>query len=371
MTKRIYLSINLLIISLCTALAGEGSAASLRLTLPPTFYAVPGVEAAIYYDNIVLTETPEQFKFTVQTDLGKSETKRWSVTPSGTAVGDHPVTVTVADSTGKTLQSARTTLRIIQRDAGAGKMVRLLIVGDSLTNASMYPNEIARLLSQPGNPKWKMLGTHRPAGVAKDVAHEGYGGWTWRSFVSRYEPKPDPATRKRSSPFVFLGADNKPSLDLPRYFKECCNNERPDIVTVMLGINDCFSAKPDDLKAIDAKIDDMFQQAELLLKAFRAAAPQALIGVCLTTPPNARESGFEANYKGKYHRWGWKKIQHRIVERQLKHFAARESDHIFIVPTELNLDPVAGYPDNNGVHPNATGYKQIGASIYAWIKSRL
>ncbi|NQT15406.1 MAG: hypothetical protein HQ582_21800, partial [Planctomycetes bacterium] len=46
-------------------------------------------------------------------------------------------------------------------------------------------------------------------------------------------------------------------------------------------------------------------------------------------------------------------------------------EHLFIVPTQLNLDPEAGYPTNNGVHPNTFGYNQIGASIYAWLKARL
>ena len=115
----------------------------------------------------------------------------------------------------------------------------------------------------------------------------------------------------------------------------------------------------------------MFVQAERLLLAFRKAAPKAALGVCLTTPPNARESGFEANYKGKYHRWGWKRIQHQIVERQLAQFSARQRDRIFAVPTNLNLDPVDGYPENNGVHPNESGYRQIGASMYAWLKNYL
>ena len=64
-------------------------------------------------------------------------------------------------------------------------------------------------------------------------------------------------------------------------------------------------------------------------------------------------------------------MQHRLVQRQLEHFGKREKERIFIVPTELNLDPVDGYPDNNGVHPNGAGYKQIGDSIYAWLKWRL
>jgi lysophospholipase L1-like esterase len=41
------------------------------------------------------------------------------------------------------------------------------------------------------------------------------------------------------------------------------------------------------------------------------------------------------------------------------------------VPTELNLDPIDGYPVNNGVHPNPEGYAQIGDSFYAWMKSWL
>jgi lysophospholipase L1-like esterase len=88
----------------------------------------------------------------------------------------------------------------------------------------------------------------------------------------------------------------------------------------------------------------------------------------LTTPPNARESGFEANYRGQYHRWGWKRIQHRLVQRQLEKFAGQEKQNRFIVPTNLDLDPVEGYPVNNGVHPNPLGYRQVGLSLYAWLK---
>jgi lysophospholipase L1-like esterase len=42
-----------------------------------------------------------------------------------------------------------------------------------------------------------------------------------------------------------------------------------------------------------------------------------------------------------------------------------------VIPVQLNLDTTNGYPANNGVHPNEAGYAQIGASIFAWIKSRL
>lgn len=343
----------------------------LRLTLPSEFYAVPGVEMNVYYDNVVLTETPHAYHFDVACDIGKAAQRRWTVTPGAADAGDHPLTITVRDAAGRELGRATTLLKVIPADAGAGRTVRALIVGDSLTRATTYSNEIARLLSLPENLQWQMLGTHRPASAAPGVAHEGYGGWTWERFASHYEPNPDGTHRKRTSPFVYLGADGEPVLDLNRYFDEQFNGERPDFVTFLLGINDCFSADPDDPAAIDARIDAMFSHADKLLTAFRAAAPQAELGICLTTPPNAREEGFEANYHGRYHRWGWKRIQHRLVQRQIGHFAGRQSEGIFLVPTQLNLDPVDGYPTNNGVHPNEFGYRQIGASIYTWLKARL
>ncbi|MEQ8854843.1 SGNH/GDSL hydrolase family protein [Gimesia sp.] len=358
----------LLLLAVSPASAAEKTQ-SLQLTLPPMFYAVPGVEMSIYFDNIVLTETPEKYRFEVDCEIGTAEQNRWSVTPTESNVGQYSLSVRVTDADGANLGTANTVLQVSKPDAGANRdTCRLLIIGDSLTNATTYSNEIARLLSTPGNPKWQMLGTHKPRSAAAGVAHEGYGGWTWQRFVSQYEPKPDGTNRKRSSPFVYLGKDGKPGLDLPRYFKEECNDQKPDYVIIMLGINDCFSAKQD---AIDEKIDGMFTQADILIKALQAAAPQAEVGICLTTPGNSRQEAFYANYKDRYSRWGWKKIQHRLVQRQIEKFKGRENENLFIVPTELNLDIVDGYPVNNGVHPNKVGYQQLGASIYAWLKYRM
>ena len=207
------------------------------------------------------------------------------------------------------------------------------------------------------------------------MAHEGYGGGRWETYLSKFDPKPadvaaGPLAPKSMSPFIFA-VDGKGVFDLARYFKESCNNQPPDVVTFLLGINDCFGANPEDPAAMDKTINAALDNADKLLAAFHQAAPQAVFAVGLTTPPNSREEGFEANYKGKYHRWGWKRIQHRLVERMLERLGNRQKDGIYLVPTELNLDPVDGYPNNNGVHPNPTGYAQIGDSFYAWLKTWL
>ncbi len=56
-----------------------------------------------------------------------------------------------------------------------GQAARLLIVGDSLTHASAYPNDLAKRLSEPGGPKWTMLGSidqrgRRPGSPTKGTA---------------------------------------------------------------------------------------------------------------------------------------------------------------------------------------------------------
>ncbi|MCP4784945.1 MAG: hypothetical protein GY903_28885 [Fuerstiella sp.] len=348
--------------------AGENP---LKLTLPPWIYAVPGVELSVYFDNVVLTEEPHSYEFEVDCTIGRTEDRRWTVIPRITDVGQIPFSIRVRNSDGKLLATASSVLRVVPHEAGQGKNIRLLIVGDSLTHATKYPNEVARLLSQPGNPGWTMLGTHRPPSAGEGVAHEGYGGWTWVRFVNQYEPHPDGTYRKRSSPFVFMGDDGRPQLDVQRYIREHCDEQPPDFVIFMLGINDCFSAPPDVPAGIDSRIDIVFEHAGTLLADFRKAAPNAHFGICLTPAPNSRKQAFQANYKDRYHRWGWKRIQHRLVQRQIESVTAIRDGSVSIIPTQLNIDPVDGYPTNNGVHPNEAGYRQLGASIYAWLKSRL
>lgn len=349
-------------------------AESLQLTLPAMWFGVPGVTTSLYYDNVVLTEHPEHYRFSVRCDIGTSEGRRWAVNPTEAQVGDHPMEITVSDAQGKVIEKGTTVFRVAPRNAGSGKELKLLIVGDSLTHNTAYPNELARLLSELDNPKWSMLGTHKPASAKPGVAHEGYGGWTWNSFLTKFDPKPagvtaGPLARKSTSPFIFADNKGKGVFDLPRYFREDCNQQTPDVVTFLLGINDCFGANPNDPAAMDKHIDGVLDKADQLIAAFRKAAPKAVLAVGLTTPPNSRESGFIANYKGKYPRWGWKRIQHRLVQRMMDRLSKRAAENIFLVPTELNLDPVDGYPVDNGVHPNAIGYAQIGTSFYTWLKA--
>ncbi|MGB0582453.1 MAG: SGNH/GDSL hydrolase family protein [Limisphaerales bacterium] len=340
--------------------------ASVRLTLPPHIYAVPGGEMNVFFANTVLVGAGNKVSFECECPIGEVKSDRWTLVAKDAHVGRHSFQLTVKD--GERVETAKTTLVVSPRRAGADASIELLVMGDSLTHATHYPNELARLLTQPGNPKWQMIGTHRPRSAREGVRHEGYGGWSWVRFRTKFEPKRPYPGKTNSSPFVYPDAKGKPQVDVARFFEEHCQGKVPDFITIMLGINDCFSATPD---APDGRIDLMFREAELLLKDIRRAAPEAKIGICLTTPGNSRDAAFVANYKHRYSRWGWRQIQHRLVEKQIEHFKDRTEENLFLIPTQLNLDVVDGYPANNGVHPNQVGYAQIGATIYSWLKAHL
>jgi hypothetical protein len=111
------------------------------------------------------------------------------------------------------------------------------------------------------------------------------------------------------------------------------------------------------------------------------------IGILITVPPAASQDAFGANYRTGQTRWQYKRNQHRVVERLKEKYRGKEKEHIWLVPTHLNLDcrhnfptreskwnahiPAKGIRLNNGVHPSSAGYYQIGDSIYCWLKAVL
>jgi hypothetical protein len=154
--------------------ASADEATELQLTLPAAVYAVPDLETGLYFDNIVLPESSSTLRFKVSSDIGESDDLRWVVTPADTDVGRHSLTVAVHNQEGELLAEQSTVVHVVTKTSESERHIKLLIIGDSLTHASAYPNEVARLLNQPGNPGWTMLGTHKPTSAAEGVAHEGY-----------------------------------------------------------------------------------------------------------------------------------------------------------------------------------------------------
>ena len=363
-----------------------------KLLLPEKIYAVPGVETNVYFENAVRVINPANYVFEARCNRGRWDEKRWSYTPTDKDTGCFKLTINVIGNQGL-LASKDVTVVVSPRNAGQGKNLSILVIGDSLTNATVYPTQIHKHFQNPGNPKLKMIGSHAGSGrvvKAGGVAHEGYGGWAWSTFSSKWMDDAKFAKLKTRRDIVYARSpflakkDGKVGFDLQGYFNRLNNGKAPDIITFQLGVNDVFSASDAN---VDQRIDSIMANMDKLLAEMRKAAPNAVFGVGLPTAGCFTQDGFGKNYAARHSRWQYKKNQHRLVERMMQKIAKSNPYNVQLVPVYLNLDCENNFPIaqefinsgnkrkiarlNNGVHPAADGYRQMGDTFYCWMKAVL
>ena len=366
--------------------AAEASVAGpIRLCLPPVIHAVPGVEMNVYFDNVVLAIRPDNYAFDVDCPLGTQQAERWTCTPSAKQSGDHAFHLKVCDQQNQVVAEGRSIVRVASADAGADKPVSMLVIGDSLTHASVYTQRLLDLCKSPGNPKLTLVGSFHPTDPTGVNRHEGYGGWTAERFATFYRDTARAGdARRRGSPFLYKDGDGKPKLDFARYCKEFNAGRGPDFVAIFLGCNDTFSATD---ATIEQRIDTVLAHYDTLIEMIHGVRGDTRIGLMSTVPPAATQDAFGVNYRCGQTRWQYKRNQHRVVERMREKYSGREKEHLYMVPTAVNLDCEHNYPTraakwnaqcesdairlDNGVHPAASGYRQIGDTLYAWLKGQL
>ena len=353
--------------------------------LPDKIYAVPGVECNVYFRNIFFAVNHGNFVFDADCPAGRQEKNRWVFTPSSSDENKRfPLTVRVYDANGLVARGS-TTVFVSPADAGKGKKVSILVVGDSLTNATEYPRQLLALCRKSSAPVLTMIGSHAGNGKTPEkggVAHEGYGGWAWGTFLTQYVT--DPADRqyktyRRASKFLVY-RDGKKVFSLADYVKKYNEGRMPDVITFQLGVNDVFGAKEENLPK---RIRSILANADKLIACFRKEAPKALIGVGFVTG-GADQDAFGNNYKCGQTAFGYYRNHFRLNQAMAKHFAACGDKKLFMIPSHVNLDTENNFPvtktclnaenrkevflQSNGVHPAVSGYRQMGDSFYAWLK---
>lgn len=356
-----------------------------NIFLPQVIYAVPGVECNIYFKNIFLAVNHDNFVFDVSCKIGSQQLKKWFFTPQDKdANKSYPLTIKVFDQNENLVAQAQTVIKIAPADAGKGKKVSILMIGDSLTNATVYPAQLHKLCQGQNNPALKMVGSHAGGGkkvLANGVAHEGYGGWKWQTFLTKYNPNAKGRYRYAScSKFLFPQPDGKLVFDLEKYFAKYSNGKKPDVVTFQLGVNDVFWGNKDN---IDKFCADILANADKLIAEFRKVLPNAIFGIGFVTQ-GADQDAFGHNYRCGQTSWGYYRNSMRLNQAMQKHFAKYNDPKLVMIPVSVSLDTENNFParkiavnsqntnevmrQNNGVHPAAAGYRQMGDVYYAWLK---
>lgn len=354
---------------------------SLRLSLPPIIYAVPGIETNVYFDNVCLVINPANYVFDVHCNRGHLQDDRWTYTPTEKEVGDYTFELKVIDQNNQTVASQKSRLRVVPKNAGKEKSLSLLMIGDSLTHNSIYPKQVFELSKKFRGPKLKLIGSHSPNSGPK-VRHEGYGGWTAVRFATHFKETARTGNyRERGSPFLYADEKGKPKLDFQRYCKEFNEGKAPDLVTIFLGPNDVYSATDETIKE---RTDTMIAHLDILVKMIQGYSDKTKIGLMLPVPPAATQNAFGTTNGRGQTRWQYKRNQQYVVEQISKRYQDKVDQQVYLVPTNLNLDCAHNYPARNesrnahnsekvlrqynAVHPATDGYLQIGDTVFCWLK---
>lgn len=387
-------------LALLLPLAVFAAVDKLQLFLPEAIYAVPGIEMNVYFDNIVRTTNSGRYVFDVDCAKGQNFTKFWRFTPKETDIGSYSWKITVFDDDG-VVTTSETKVIVVPQNAGAGKKISLLMIGDSLTNGISYPPHIHKLCQMPGNPQLKMVGSYHLAGSPVKPggpANEGYAGWKWGTFLTQWKSLPrkiGPDGKKRSdadyrmllhyarSPFL-VEKEGKLQLDFKAYLDKYNNGKAPDFITIMLGTNDVALSSD---KSFAEDCATAFRNMDILLAEIRKTAKDSVIGIGFPPPPSASQDGFGSMGGCGVTRWQTKKNIHRYMLALAEKIKKNNPYNVSLIPGFINLDCENNYPVKSvnvnarsqkkvlrhiqNVHPSKEGYHQIGDAFYCWLKYQL
>ena len=360
----------------------------LPLQLTEKIYAVPGIECNIYFNNVVTAINYRNYAYEVRCDIGRTDSDRWRVTPEEKDIGEHKLTLIVHGDDG--IVARATTTVVVAAPITEKKKVSLLLMGASQTAAVGYPERIFELMKAEKNVDFTMVGTNSggyAAPVPGGVAHEGYGGWGWNSFFTRYGLKEssandglDPARPWiRNSSFLFPDGDGF-KFDLKAYCDKYNQGNVPDTLIIMLGINNIFGARSNS--DIDKTWDEhIYPYMKKLVGEFRKLNPSIHIAFCTLTPGSFTQTSFGKSYNCNYTLWQWRR---NLCYYHEKLFKVVKELNVGLIPVHAVVDGDNGYPEQeeaanmhcgkkilrqmNAVHPNPSGYKQIGDCIFAYLK---
>ena len=324
-----------------------------HLVLPPLIPVTVGVPFEIVYDNIVILDGVSSIE--VICPVGEVSSESWSITPSQADFGIYPLTIQLLDENAELLEEAQTILAVNQPKSSTQDL-RIMIIGDSLTNSGNYQQQLKARLDA-NSVAFSSIGTVLRGGMWC----EGYGGNSYQRYLEG--PHYD------RSPFVYSDT----GFDPARYFSEEMGGVAPTLYMIFLGINDTFSKSDLSEAGLEARIDEVIARADPFISGMRAAAPNSDEAIILTPAGSSEQGAFDAAYgAGTYYtQGGWHDMRLHLVNRYIEHYGGREAEGLYLIPVSVGLDRVADYSVTDPIHPNGSGYQKIGDIIFSWVNHYL
>lgn len=388
------------------ALTAATASAKPSFYLPERLYAAPGLELNVYYTDVFDSVVPRNFAYQAYCKKGKSELTRWCFTPTDEDAGKTYSLVINAWNDDGLAAAVTAAVEVAAAPVDPARRMTLALLGDSLTNCR-FQDQVFRDMREAGLVGYVPVGARRPE-VEGGVPHDGYGGYTFDTFLTRYTVSDeevvnvqDAAEREQlkalgmpvkiihawqrallRSPLVKF-ENGKKSVDIRRWLEKINGGQPPDVVLIELGVNSVFDYRGEAAELRERIRTCVLPDAERLISRLREDMPDATYLLC-TQPVGASQDGFAANYGA-----NWNEVQHRKIifamNREYDAFVRAKNDpKIMLLPLGHAIDPVEGFiratarpsarsaltvtKNVNAVHLSEVGGFQMGDTIAAMLR---
>lgn len=324
-----------------------------EIVLPSDSVAVVGHQWHMYLDNII-NYLPSRYYVTIYAPTMTSSSMyllddELRISPIAGDVGSHSITVTIRTrATDEVVVDNSFTLHVIEDATLTDKKV--IFIGDSLTDAGVYPAEIQYNLSDGGITS---LGTRSATvtidGTSRTVSHEGRSGWGSYNYTGT----------ESGNAFYNDGFDFS-------YYMTQQGYDSVDAVCIGLGTNG--ASVPDTTVE---KLSEMIAS----IRTYSATVP-IIIG--LPCPPATQDGVGKKDHLQLAPRLKLQLLN--IVKRYLTEYQGTEDAYLDVAELYFNLDtkrdfatvtedassrnPTQVTRQNNNVHPSVYGYLKIADAWY-------
>jgi hypothetical protein len=320
-----------------------------QIPIATPYFALPGtgvrllvgIEVTIYGDALINVPIVNNLSVAYTCDIGSAFGNNYIIKPVSGDIGNHYLTILLKE--GSSTITLKTITFTVSEKTNAGSL-KVLRVGDSTLGGEIIGSELDQLLT---SSNITYLGTQ---GITRK--YEGYGGYGFKTFATN-----------DVSPFRKAGI-----IDISAYFKDNLIAV-PDIVYFRLGINDVFTYCTSDIT--DADITEILGNADAIIDAFLAYNSTLKIVVAMPSTCANYTTGWDDNYdETVFDQNKYIEIIHRFQSALVNKYAGgRYDERVDCSYEAIMLDRTNGY--YNGLHPNESGYIDLGDGLAPYINSCL
>ena len=319
-----------------------------KLIIPPKIYGVANTEIAFYIKNITKSNLND---YIIKKARGTGDFVTRNRIIYKDSAWENTTLFDIYNKKGEKITNYSIPFKIASRESNKGITKKCMFIGDSFIASHKITNELGDNLFKNDPMKIKLLGTQ-----GWTWKHEGRAGWSTYDYV---------ATESfNGSTNAFL---NNGIFDFSYYISQN-SMETPDWVFIQLGINDTWRPMNNTTTV---------QNLQTMINSIKQFDSNIKVGIALICPPYMGEFYLDNDIYSQ-------NIRLDINENIINNFKNKESENIYIVPINTNLDCFYNFPmsteavnsrNSNTInkctdttHPDVSGYNQIADSYYCFLK---